>query len=196
MPLFLSWEDTRRMLDRTVVSYEGRLSYVTEVTRENIAKMTDAETGERFTVEADFHKVGNPKDGRLGYIAVQGGNALYVVRSSSRVYKIGYAYDNLLSIRGDGANRIDPHTFGAMLEGLHAAYVNEYPGFAAAYAQARETGKLVAYDRSFAVGSTGKVYYQSHHVGQAHGDDEAAITWTQRGLLASFTRQRPQLNWR
>ena len=195
MPLFLSWEDTRRMLDHTVVSYDGRLTYVTRTTPDLTSHMVDAETGERFTAMADFHKIGNPKAGRLGYVNVQGIDALYVVRFSARVFKAGYSMDNLLTLRKGATNRFDGAYFGAMLEGLHYAYINEYPSFEAAYKQAKETQKTVAYDRSFAIMKDGKVLYQSHVVGTAPDANEENIVWTKKGLLASFVRARPKLNW-
>ena len=196
MPLYLSWEDTRRMVDQTVVSYEGRLVYIESTDGVLVCTMVDAETGERFRAKADFHKIGNPKEGRLGYVNVPGGNAHYVVRYASRVYKVGFSMENLMMSRRGQLAPFDRGYFGAMLEGLYLAYIDKYPSFKEAYLGSRDTGKLVAYDRSFAVDAEGKVWYQGHRVGQAINDKEEDITWTKTGLLASFTRLRPKLNWR
>lgn len=195
MPLFLSYEDSRRMLDNTVVEYEGRLTYVSKVNHELVAHMVDAETGERYTAPADFSKIRNPKNGRLGYVNSSVIGAQYIVRFSARVYKMGYSLDNLVNIRaGDGRRELP--AIGTILEGLHQAYINEYPSFAEAYGKAKEIRKIVAYDRSFAVSAAGDVYYQTHKVGRANSPVEEEIIWTKKGLLASFVRQRPALNWR
>ena len=85
---------------------------------------------------------------------------------------------------------------GEKLESIYDAYHNRYPSFEEAYQKAKETEKLQAYDRSFAVDRHGNVYYQEHIVGFAARGTEDSIVWTQKGLLASFTRNRPQLNWR
>ena len=195
MALFLSYEDTQRMVDDTVIVYDGALQYVAFVERDLMLTLVDLETGERRKELADFEKIANPKEGRIGYLNSDYG-ARYIVRCPARVYKMGFAPENLLHIERGHERAIHPVTMGQRLEGLYEAYHNIYPSFEEAYAKAKATERLVAYDRSFAVDKRGAVYYQDHKVGAAARGTEDSIVWTPKGLLASFVRNRPQLNWR
>lgn len=197
MALLLSYDDTCRMLLQTIVQYNGRLTYVEMVDHDLNAIAVDAETGERFRFLADFDKIDNPKDGRLGYVNRPHSDALYIVRTAARMYKMGYTMDNLWHLRGarGEAQRLLVR-MGGILEGLNDCYKNNFPSFTEAYAIAKEEERLVAYDRSFAVSNRGIVFYQCHKVGHATSMQEDGIRWTEKGLLASFIRQRPKLNWR
>ncbi len=66
--MFLEYHDARRMLDTSVVVYEGRLTYITKVNPDNTVDMVDCETGERFIGMADFDMIENPANSRIGYI--------------------------------------------------------------------------------------------------------------------------------
>ena len=193
--LLLSYDDTRRMIDNTIISYKGRLALATNVTVGLAVTLVDCETGERQRVLADMDELQSPNKGRLGYINRPTDNAIYLVRTASRVYKTGYSRDNLVQLC-DGHPRGLPTSLGCLTEGIQDAYLNQYPTFAEALIEARKIDKIVAYDRSFAVSAGGSVYYQSHLVGVAHGLVEDAIVWTKQGLLASFVRNRVPLNWR
>ena len=195
MPLYLSYDDTCRMLNQTIVQLNGRLTFISEVSRELMMKAVDASTGERFEAPADFHKIENPKDGRLGYINRPAGDALYIVRAAMRMYKMGLGVDNLVTMKGYQAERLMVH-LGGVLEGIDDCYHNVFPSFEAALELAKEREQIVAYDRSFAVSPRGVVFYQTHKVGHTTGPKEDSIVWTKKGLLASFCRERPTLNWR
>lgn len=195
MPLYLSYDDTCRMIQGAVVQYNGRLVLVRSVNMDLEVYATDAETGEGFTFKADFEKIDNPKDGRLGYINRPTGDAMYIIRGAVRMYKMGLTVENLYHIRNGTANALAMR-LGSILEGIHDCYTGKFPSFSEAYHLAKEGERIVAYDRSFAVSGRGVVFYQGLKVGHTTSEDEDGIKWTKKGLLASFIRHRPQLNWR
>lgn len=192
MALILSYEDTRRMIDRCVISYKGQLAYVVKVDQRCVAEMVDAETGEQFRVLADFELIDNPKHNRIGYVNVEGRDARFLQRYSARVYRMGLSPDNLLE--GNRGRLQEP--LGPLLEGISNSYLNIYPSFAEAYELAKAGRKTIAYDRSFAVTKVGKIYYQGRACGQATGPDETKIIWVEKGLLKTYHRQRQRLNWK
>ena len=195
MPLFVGYEDTHRMLRSCVMSYEGRLNYVAEVMPDNTCVLVDAETGDRFTVPSDLHKITNPKEGRLGYLNVKRASAHYVVRYAQRTVQMGINSHNLRRISEGRAYGYQMGTLGLALPALQKAYRNEYPTFEEAYKLSKEIGWDVAYDRSFAIRPDGYILYQGTRVGKCEDGVEANIIWAPKGLLASFVRNRVALNW-
>lgn len=195
MALYLSFDDTCRMLQQAIVQYNKRLVFVRHISPDLEATAIDLETGERFTFKADFEKIENPKDGRLGYINQPGRDAFFLIRVAARMYKMGYCNENL-SMMKEG-NFLPLRSYlGCYMEGINDCYHNVFPTFEEGLILAKETGKIVAYDRSFAVNPRGIIFYQTYKVGHAGGAREENIQWTKKGLLASFIRQRPTLNWR
>ena len=195
MPLFVGYEDTHRMLRGCVMSYEGRLNYVAEVMPDKTCVLVDAETGDRFTVPSDLHKITNPKEGRLGYLNVKDANAHYVVRYAQRTVQMGIHNQNLRRITDGRVSSHNLGTLGRILPALQKAYRNDYPTFEEAYKLSKEIGWDVAYDRSFAITPDGCIRYQGTRVGKCEDGVEANIAWTPKGLLASFVRNRVALNW-
>ena len=194
MPLFVGYDDAYRMLRNCVMAYEGRLHYVAEVMVDNHCVLVDAETGDRFIVPSDLHKITNPKEGRLGYLNVKGHGASYVVRFANRSVRMGIG-DNLRRIVDGRAMAYRLDRLGMVLPAMQKAYLNNYPEFAVAKEMARVKEATVAYDRSFAITAAGRVHYQGTPVGRAIDGNEANIVWTPKGLLASFVRNRVALNW-
>lgn len=196
--MFLEYHDARRMLDTTVVVYEGRLTYITKVNIDNTVDMVDCETGERFIGMADFEKIENPANSRIGYInsARFAHDAAYIVRASTRIYRMGYSLENLRGVTKGKIRAIKNRHLGPLLERMWQAYHNIYPTFPEAVAIAKETGKSVAYDRSFAVDAGGRIHYQSYVVGHCADDNESNIKWNPLGKAGKFQRVRPKLNWR
>ena len=194
--MLLSYDDTRRMLDNTVVILEGRLVYCFKVHPNLKADFVDLETGERSRHICDFDLLKNPKDSRIGYVNIKGADAKYIVRYAARNYRMGFSYENLL-YGEEGANRRLPERMlGHLMEGLNECYHNIYPTFEEALKKAQATRKVVAYDRSFAIKPNGKVLYQGFFVGKVKGPHEADVEWIPKGRVVKFERQRPVLNWR
>lgn len=190
----LSYEDTRRMLDNTVVCIRGRLAICVKVGLNLEGVFVCCETGERFTELCDMDVLQNPKDSRIGYANRDQWDAVYLVRQASRVYKMGFAYDNMAYLKNGELSRWATRSMGTVLQGLQEAYDNNYPTFEEALAKSQKDRKIVAYDRSFAISPAGTVLYQSRMVGMVRGPHEADIRWEEG--IKPISRQRPQLNWR
>ena len=190
----LSYEDTRRMLDNTVVMLDGRLVYCTKINVDLKGTFICCETGERFVQLCDMDVLQNPKNSRIGYVNREGYDAMYVSRQAARIYRMGFSFENLVVAKGNEQVRWMNRSLGVLLQGLQESYINDYPSFEKALKLAQENKKIVAYDRSFAVSPAGKIMYQGRVVGKVHGPHEVNIVW--EAGQKPIERQRPKLNWR
>lgn len=196
MPKFLDPGDAQRMLRGGVVSYKGRLIFVSQVAG-NSMKFTDVETGEMDVAPADFDIIKNPTQGRLGYVNLKQGCA-YVAREAARITRMGLSAENLQVTHIHGAHRsgMMRRWTNLMFEGLARTYQNIYPSFEEAYEKAVDKGIPTAFDRSFAIDRAGCLFYQGRLIGEANPRGEEFSKLNALGEAVKPVRHCPKLKWR
>lgn len=174
----LSLEDVTTIYGSSLFIRKGRLVKVREV------KMGDAGVEVKFfdlrsrrctTVPFVQEEFKTPMK-RLGFINYNK-CALYVVRAPLRMYKGGIAFNNV-EIRYPSFPGISGGALREALQGMQeldspallAAYDNDYPSIQKAGELAKEWGGCCAFDKQFAVGATGILFYKDNAVGVVVND--------------------------
>lgn len=201
MPLFVSDGDAGMMLNGSIIERLGRLVQVQQVVARK-ATVYDLEVGEEFVCPADLEQLIPPKNGRLGYVNVQG-RAYYVNRVPIRTTSIGLSSKNL---RYGGNYREVGVKFplhGARIAGLCNTYYDKFPTFAEALAKVNESedNHSVAYDRSWSIqkraGGALGVMFKGSKVGTVHDEREEKIKFDSGAYKDLMkVRMRPALQWR
>lgn len=107
---------------------------------------------------------------RIGYVNL-GTNCTYIHRIPSRRYKIGLSADNVKKVYTDhplnqGEEDIASYILHRMrAPQLYKALMGEYPTLQEAYEDAVDCKGTVAFDKQFAVGCDGSVFFKGTRVG-------------------------------
>jgi len=165
--------DAITMYAGSLLLYKGSPVKVKTIDENLKVNYTDLETGRSGTVQFNYENF-KPVVGRVGYVN-HGGHAFYVMRSPSRVYKVGLATDNT-KFKYIDHHRHHP-TFVRALDKVCAftsgsyvnAIANDYPTLSVSLRVAKESGGSCAFDKQFAVDFERNIYFKGKVVGAIPG---------------------------
>lgn len=167
-------EDVVQLLHGSVICYKGVHSLVTRCRSMDQIEIINIRDKSIRTVKfalEDFL----PVKGRLGFANVFGG-VVYLKRRPIRRWNVGLTTQNLEVCYVGGAE--SPRGVDDMAIHIKTLSVSEladcidgiYPTFRRALLTARRDEGTVAFDRQFAIGHDGSVYYRTSLVGSANKD--------------------------
>lgn len=165
----ISVRDLKTMYRSTLVLWKGKPVTVLDISEDYVFSVYDLETQKMKTVRWNPDNFSAPTV-RIGYVNL-GTNCAYCHRVPSRRYKIGLSAENVKMIGTDhplneSEDDVASYTLHRMRSPqLYKALMGDYPTLEEAYASAMEFEGTIAFDKQFAVGHEGKIYYKGKHVG-------------------------------
>lgn len=174
----ISIEDIESLFCKSLVLYKGAPVLFKSITMNREATLLLLEHGKDIKVKFLLEDFSAPR-GRIGFVN-HGGLAHYFSRKPQRQYVVGVNGRNIAvkTINYLNAERqivANKEIRDLDKKAIHAAMLNQYPKFSEAFAQAIKTGGVVAFDKQFAVGSDGIVWYKAIRVGTHSLDKQASL---------------------
>ena len=170
----ISIGDIEALFCKTLVLYKGTPVFFKSITMGREAILLVLEHGKDIRVKFELADFSAPR-GRIGFVN-HGNLAFYFFRKPQRQYAVGV---NARNIQIHTIRYFQQERQMAMFKevsqfdkkSIHFAMLNQYPKFLDAFTQAVKSGGAVAFDKQFAVGADGIIYYKSKMVG-AHPLDK------------------------
>ena len=174
----ISVGDIESLFCKTLVLYKGAPVFFKSITMGREAILLVLEHGKDIRVKFSLDDFSAPR-GRIGFVN-HGNLAFYFFRKPQRQYAVGVNSRNISihTLRYFNAERqMAMHKEVSQFDkkSLHMAMLNQYPKFSEAFAQAIKSGGAIAFDKQFAIGSDGVVWYKSRAVGQHSLDKQASL---------------------
>lgn len=165
----ISVRDLRTMYQHSVVLWKGVPVYISEIDEAYKVKIFDLGV-QKYKIVKWIPENFIPPSVRIGYVNM-GTNCFYAHRIPARRYKIGLSSDNVIRLEQD--HRMSPaekEEAGNILSrfkstSLYDALMNKYPSLEEAFQEAKDNNGYVAFDKQFAVGYDGQVFYKGRQVG-------------------------------
>ena len=174
----ISIGDIEALFCKTLVLYKGTPVYFKSISMGREAILLVLEHGKDIRVKFELEDFSAPR-GRIGFVN-HGNLAFYFARRPRRQYAVGVNTHNIvvstlryLSHERQMAAHSEICAFNK--KALHFAMLNQYPKFKEAFEQAVKTGGAVAFDKQFAIGSDGMIYYKNKLVGKHSLDKEPSL---------------------
>lgn len=167
----ISLDDIQRMYLNTLCAYKGEMVYFADINPNLKVLIMDVFSQKLRYVDFSLEDFTALSTGRLGYLNF-GDLCCYVARCPVRKYAVGIDSGNFKIEWGDYRY---PDASIQVLERLATSFHNSsfydtyngiYPTFQDVFERLKNGGKLIAFDRQFALSDEGKVYYRGAYVGQ------------------------------
>lgn len=162
----ISVDDIRNIYVNTLCTFKGTPVFFKDITYDKVAIVRNIPTKKIVETPFKLEEFSAPQQ-RIGYVNHRN-NAFYVTRLPVRRFQVGIAKGNvgikMLAAPGSDAWRGKEELLAFNLPTLADAMLNKYPEFGDAYKKAIESEGIWAFDKQFAVGYDGKVYYKCQHV--------------------------------
>lgn len=162
----ISVDDIRNIYVNSLCMYKGTPVFFKDVTNGRIATLRNVSTKKLVDVPFNLEEFSAPQQ-RIGYVNHRN-NAFYVTRLPVRRFQVGIAKGNV-EIRfreapGSDGYRGKDELFAFNLPTLAESMLNKYPSFQEAFQKAIASAGIWAFDKQFAIGFDGKLYYKTQHV--------------------------------
>lgn len=162
----ISVDDIRNIYVNTLCTYKGTPVFFKDITYDKVAIFRNVATKKIVETPFKLEEFSAPQQ-RIGYVNHRN-NAYYVTRLPVRRFQVGIAKGNvdvkMLAAPGSDAWRGKEEVLAFNLPTLAEAMLNKYPSFHEAYQKAVAANGIWAFDKQFAVGYDGKLYYKCQHI--------------------------------
>lgn len=191
--MLIDLADQMQLFQNTLISYKDDVCYVSNIGPDSVLleRLVD---GKEMLVEFDFNLF-KTISARIGYMN-SGLISLYASRRPLRQFLQGWG-PHLFYFHGnnDGSGPKEKnkasHDINSMKSKTWLNAINGiYPTFKEAVAKVKNHHLSVAFDKQFAVGKNGDVFYRSTQVGEFDGDTVEQIVWNKgKEYLASVLKE-------
>lgn len=162
----ISVEDIRSIYGNTLCTYKGTPVFFKDITIDRIAIVRNIATKKTVEIPFKLEDFTAPQQ-RIGYVNHRN-NAFYITRLPVRRFQVGIAKNNvdirMLATPGSDSWRGREELFAFNLPTLAESMLNKYPPFHEAFQKAVDSQGIWAFDKQFAIGYDGKLYYKCQHV--------------------------------
>ena len=161
----LSYQDVCTLYDGVTAIRKGKLVKVLSVNPDNptTIRYKDIRTQRMYTVLFNQEDFKTPIR-RIGFVNYKG-NSIFVARVPRRLYKAGLHVTNM-EFRNISMMREEDRGLYQMDDlSFYKAYMNIYPTLEEAGDEANANDSVVAFDKQFAIGNKGVIYYKTLSVG-------------------------------
>ena len=164
----MNFADAQQMYDGTLLLYKGQPHKVLSINRDVQFVLLNLETQKKSIVDFE-EKHFRPFTKRLGMVNCNDGVA-YVSRIPVRKYWNGLSAGNISIKQLVGDRHSNFNAVRADVQSLQSASLgeclsNHYPSFSEALKWVKSFYGAYAFDKQFAVGTDGYVWYKTEHVG-------------------------------
>lgn len=174
----ISIGDIESLYCKTLVLYKGTPVLFKSISMGRVATLLVLEHGKDIQVRFSLDDFSAPR-GRIGFVN-HGNLAFYFSRRPQRQYAVGVNNRNItvrtipyLSEERQMAAHTEVCAFNK--KALHFAMLNQYPKFKEAFEQAVKSHGAVAFDKQFAIGGDGVIWYKDKRVGGHSLDKQPSL---------------------
>lgn len=167
----IRFEDLSQKIKSSIILYQGKPIFVTDVSPEMYVHFYDLATLEPNGVK--WSQAFSAPTSRLGMVNVHG-SVIYASRMPERRMKLGIGKENIKfeRLKVHYPDRSFDHTLYHLTklirQELADTLIGNYPSFKQACTYARQERGAYAFDRQFAVDSDGFIHYKTDKVGLVH----------------------------
>ena len=162
----ISVDDIRNIYVNTLCTHKGTPIFFKDITYDKVAIFRNVATKKITETPFKLEEFSAPQQ-RIGYVNHRN-NALYVTRLPVRRFQVGIAKGNVevrhVAAPGSDGYRGKDEILGFNLPTLAEAMLNKYPSFLEAYQKAVGADGIWSFDKQFAIGYDGKLYYKCQHI--------------------------------